>query len=373
MKTPKSRLLVPLFFLIAVGLGVLVLARRLWGPSSMRERRIRQALEKSYRRALEEANIPLSEDGRFVIFSDHHKGARNGADDFEQCEVTYLAALDHYLRDDYTLVILGDAEELWEEPVEPVIAAYCNVLQSEARFYPERYLRVHGNHDDLWLSDDQVRKYLDPFFPGIKVRDGIVLSRHDSSGKGKVFLVHGHQGTLGGDRLAFLARMLLPFYRVFQILTGCGHTTPAQDACLRSEHDTCLYRWASRKRRLVLVAGHTHRPVWSSRTHLEKLLWELYRWQEMDPADRPPDYAARVAKLNREIAIREQRYPPCNDTIKTRPCYFNTGCCRFADGDITGIEIEGQVIRLIKWGRTRAGIQRSVLEQTLLREVFSFL
>ena len=29
--------------------------------------------------------------------------------------------------------------------------------------------------------------------------------------------------------------------------------------------------------------------------------------------------------------------------------YFNRGCCCFDDGDITGIEIEGGCIRLIKW------------------------
>ena len=29
--------------------------------------------------------------------------------------------------------------------------------------------------------------------------------------------------------------------------------------------------------------------------------------------------------------------------------YFNSGCCCFDDGDITGIEIEAGMIRLIKW------------------------
>ena len=35
---------------------------------------------------------------RFIIFSDQHKGARNGADDFMACEGTYAAALDYYNR-----------------------------------------------------------------------------------------------------------------------------------------------------------------------------------------------------------------------------------------------------------------------------------
>jgi hypothetical protein len=32
-----------------------------------------------------------------------------------------------------------------------------------------------------------------------------------------------------------------------------------------------------------------------------------------------------------------------------RPCYFNTGCCSFSDGDVTGIEIAEGYIRLVKW------------------------
>lgn len=46
---------------------------------------------------------------------------------------------------------------------------------------------------------------------------------------------------------------------------------------------------------------------------------------------------------------RERRYPPCSDTPKSLPSYFNTGCCRFEDGDITGIELAEGEIRLIKW------------------------
>ena len=36
-----------------------------------------------------------------------------------------------------------------------------------------------------------------------------------------------------------------------------------------------MYRWAAAQAKLILVAGHTHRPVWSSRTHLQMLEAEL--------------------------------------------------------------------------------------------------
>ena len=65
---------------------------------------------------------------RLVLFSDLHKGQRDAADDFEQCEETYLAALHDYRQSDYEIALLGDVEDLWECWPEPVIAAYSNVL-----------------------------------------------------------------------------------------------------------------------------------------------------------------------------------------------------------------------------------------------------
>jgi hypothetical protein len=49
-----------------------------------------------------------------------------------------------------------------------------------------------------------------------------------------------------------------------------------------------------------------------------------------------------------------------------RPTYFNTGCCCYADGDITGIEIADGAIRLIKWSAQKG---REVLEEMELAEL----
>ena len=51
---------------------------------------------------------------KFIIFSDQHKGAKNGADDFMLCEVNYLAALDYYYQQGFFFISNGDCEELWE-------------------------------------------------------------------------------------------------------------------------------------------------------------------------------------------------------------------------------------------------------------------
>jgi hypothetical protein len=49
-----------------------------------------------------------------------------------------------------------------------------------------------------------------------------------------------------------------------------------------------------------------------------------------------------------------------------KPTYFNTGCCCFSDGDITGIEIADGCISLIKWTLKEGKSQKEVLEQTPL-------
>lgn len=55
--------------------------------------------------------------------------------------------------------------------------------------------------------------------------------------------------------------------------------------------------------------------------------------------------------------------PP--DFTSYKPNYFNSGCCCFSDGDITGIEIAGGKIMLIKWEYNEQNIPaRIVLEET---------
>src|SRR5215211_2783982 len=46
-----------------------------------------------------------------------------------------------------------------------------------------------------------------------------------------------------------------------------------------------------------------------------------------------------------EIAILKAKPPIPIDP----PCFFNTGCCSFGDGDITGLELADGEIRLVRW------------------------
>ena len=307
--------------------------------------------------------LDLGSRHRYVVFSDQHKGAGDKADEFRKCRETYVAALEYCRDRGFTLILLGDVEELWEQGFKAVRKEYDAVLRLEGSFAAGRYFRVWGNHDDQWMNDKDVRKYLTPYMPTGAVYEGLRFELEKAGERlGRIFMVHGHQGTFESDKLRGLARFALKFYRILQRWFGIGRTSPAKDACLRGKHDQQMYGWATKQSDLIMIAGHTHRPVWSSRTHLQKLQQELHALNAQ-PAS--PDRDALIAAKQREIERRRERMGDCNDVPMPKPSYFNTGCCRFDDGDITGMELENGVLRLIKWsapgGGTASG--RIVLEE----------
>ena len=73
--------------------------------------RIFKALADLFRNIKEEPGkkgvvLSLKENSRIIIFSDHHRGAKNGADDFMKAETSYLAALDHYFENKFQYISL---------------------------------------------------------------------------------------------------------------------------------------------------------------------------------------------------------------------------------------------------------------------------
>lgn len=291
---------------------------------------------------------------RLIIFSDQHRGGRDGADDFWRCERAYHAALGHYLEAGHDLYALGDVEELWEEKPETALRAYPETLALEAEFHRQgRYQRFWGNHDDQWRFPDQVEKHLHPLFPAIAVREALRLRivRGDED-LGLILLAHGHQGTLESDRLAWLSRIFVRHvWRPIQRRLDVSLNTPARDFELREEHDSAMFAWArSHRQRPVLITGHTHRPVFgTSQPRPPRHRPEPEVEEELSGAREAGDQAS-IASLRAELelirAAPRWGKPPKEFEI---PAYFNTGCCSFGDGDVTGIEIADGEIRLVRW------------------------
>jgi UDP-2,3-diacylglucosamine pyrophosphatase LpxH len=327
-------------------------------------------LDRAAKHADGQAFDPASE--RIVIFSDHHRGTGDDADDFRRCEHAYTAALGYYLEAGYRLFLLGDVEELWEERPAAVLDKYKHSLELSAKFHQAgRYLRVYGNHDDAWSFDDEVGRLLRPIYgENLEVYESIRLVDREL---GTIWLTHGHQGTVNSDRFSRLSRIPTRFlWRPFQRLFKLSLNSPAKDWVLREKHNIALYSWAVSRPKLVLIAGHTHRPVFRAKTLAAQIEEEL---KTIGPHE-----IQRIAELSAELewvrAQDQKESGPEGAVVPLEsPSYFNTGCCCFVDGDITGIEIADGEIRLIRWPDDDDRPRPQILRGARLRieEVFSEL
>jgi UDP-2,3-diacylglucosamine pyrophosphatase LpxH len=301
-------------------------------------------------------SVDLSE-AKWIIFSDHHKGNGDSADDFQPSMSAYVSALSHYYEEDYTLAVLGDAEELWENSPNAVLRTYAAILDAENTFHKQgRYWRFWGNHDDEWRNPSQVRFHLGRFYQHLSVLESLRITINDHGvALGEIFLVHGHQGNLFSDRLGWLSRFFVryfwrPIQRIFKIVTN----TPATDRRLRHKHDIAMYNWSAVSEGLILLAGHTHHPIFPTLMRTRKLeqIYETIRELSTDPEE------VEEAETDLEFA-RAQR----------KPSYLNTGCCCFSDGRITGIEISEGEIKLGRWPDEIGRPQPEVLDRFDLRQM----
>ncbi|NIM93161.1 MAG: hypothetical protein GTO18_05565 [Anaerolineales bacterium] len=324
------------------------------------DRDYQENINKGLDKAYEESPIQFIDisDIRLVIFSDHHKGNGDEADDFRQSKMAYRASLDYYLQAGHTLIVLGDVEELWENRPVPVLETYDTILELENEYHKrKRYLRFWGNHDDEWRNPSQVERHLGKFFDDLSVLECLRLKLLDGDEElGEFFFVHGHQGTVFSDRFGWLSRFFVRYiWRPFQRITKIKPNTPATDWRLRYEHDIAMYNWAAEKQGIVLIAGHTHHPIFPSTVSVDRLAEAYESIKDLSV------YEDEIAQVQADLEFAQ---------AQEQPAYFNDGCCCFSDGRITGIEIISGQIRLIRWPNDIGQPQPEILDSADLREVF---
>ena len=297
--------------------------------------------------------------GKFIIFSDQHKGGRNGADDFMMAENNYLTALDHYCKQGFTLICLGDSEELWENTLGKVKESYPKTFEAEKKFVEKKsFVKILGNHDLYWGNDPfawwQLKKL---YNEDIKVYEAVILSGSIGNRPLHIFCTHGHQGDAQSDGNWFSKFFVARIWAPLQAYLRINPNTAAYNAEKKTLHNEIMYEWSAQQKDTILITGHTHQPVFTSLTHIERL------YKEFQKARLDNDLTT-VSTLGREIRKREQEFSAISvDYLTMKPSYFNSGCCCFVDGDITGIEIADGDIRLIKWTLENESPQRKVLEQ----------
>jgi predicted phosphodiesterase len=306
---------------------------------------------------------------KFIIFSDQHKGAKNGADDFMLCEPNYVAALTYYLQQDFHLLSLGDSEELWENSLSAVLKHQQPSFNLYKQFLAKnKFCKTIGNHDLDWKNDPVTILQIKSIFDAdVTIHDGILLQTTINGQPFRIFCTHGHQGDKASDGNWFSKFFVSKIWAPLQAFTKINPNTPAYDASLKTLHNKLMYEWSAAQQNLLLITGHTHQPVFESLTHIER----LYRQLQMAP----PDGDAEQTQIIRE-EIRKRKFEDnhvTDDFLQMKPTYYNAGCCCFNDGDITGIEIAEGHLRLIKWAVKEGKPQRQVLEEETLQKLFELL
>jgi predicted phosphodiesterase len=305
------------------------------------------------------------ETDRFLIFSDQHKGAKNGADDFMICEPNYLAALDYYYQQQFFFISLGDCEELWENTLNAVKKHQKPAFASENRFVvANRFLKIFGNHDLYWENSPLAPFELKQIYTGdVPIYEGVLLQSTQEGSALNIFCTHGHQGDKSSDGNWFSKFFVANIWAPLQMLLKINPNTPAYDNQLKTLHNSIMYEWSASQENLLLITGHTHQPVFESLTHIERLYRQLLYAQQQNNV-------AAIPGIEKEIQERKFEYNHVSENyLNMKPCYFNSGCCCFNDGDITGIEIADGSIRLIKWHSKNGIPEREVLEEIALKEL----
>ena len=220
---------------------------------------------------------------RIIIFSDQHKGARDGSDDFAFAEKNYLAALDYYNNNHFYFINLGDNEELWENTIFNVIKHNQNTFDKEKLFIDRAaYCKIVGNHDLFWKNDPLLaQQFIKKIYgTSIKIFEAIVLRIQLKNDAMNIFCTHGHQGDAQSDGNFFSKWFVSNIWGPLQMLLEINTNSPSTNDASKTRHNQMMYEWAIKQPDTLLITGHTHQPVFKSLTHLERLYLQLEEAQQ---------------------------------------------------------------------------------------------
>ena len=295
---------------------------------------------------------------KYAIISDIHLGDGKDADDFRKNEDALKRALDHYKKDGYKLILLGDIEEFWQFDLHSIRGRYDNTIYKKIRALgDDNVFRVWGNHDSEWRAFDDPATTKQERIAGAAE----ALKMKDKDGKECVLLLHGHQGSTESDKTSWFSRFWVRLFKSVEAaakwLKLYGHPAAAKSQ-IAKDYEQIFYSWA-KKNKVIVICGHSHRAIFASRSYIEKLEQEIRELQKEVLYDKSLSEKEKNRKIEEirkktiELADEEQknrRISPTDPGREPLPCYFNTGCALYTDG-ITAIEIAHDQIRLVRWNR----------------------
>lgn len=191
-------------------------------------------LDKLYKEC---ARIRLSPDVKLLFVSDLHMNDGDPPDDFRKNDPLFCKVMAEYFERKFTVVLLGDVYDLWEQPDEQaIINAHPAAISILQRFKDVwRLIRIKGNHD-------KVLDYL----------EAVVLLIGDT----EIFCTHGNQGDFFSDKAGWLG---LWFVRYFWTpLQWLGvHNLRESKRRKHEKQELELNEWAMNQS-FISVFGHTH-------------------------------------------------------------------------------------------------------------------
>ncbi len=297
-------------------------------------------------------HVELGPNVKLAVLSDLHMGDGGGGDDLHHNESAVTAALSHYSADNYTVILLGDVEDLWKFDLAAVTRRYggtiYRVMASLGRgpSCPRR-IRVFGNHDIDWRGlDDPAAGPRSGSPPGVP--EAVILKR---DGTPMALLVHGHQGSIDSDKAAWFSRFFVHIWGWMEIVFhafGWYPTNPAATACkVMGDFERSMYAWA-KGARAILICGHSHRAYFGSRSRADVLHQGIQAATAAGKGDRSAEARRKELKDERRKGRDLGALDAKGHVV---PCYFNSGCGLYTTG-ITAIEIDGAgdgEIRLVFW------------------------
>jgi hypothetical protein len=205
------------------------------------------------------------------------------------------------------------------------------------------------------------------FGDDLAVYEGMILTTVYNNKTYSFFLAHGHQGDQRSDGNAFSMWFVAAIWTPIQRYLEISIDRISDSFELVDKHNIIMYEWSATNKDLVFICGHTHKPVFASLDHIDRLAKQLEKAKGANDA-------ALIAALQQELEKRKKEYEG-KKLVRTmaKPSYFNSGCCCFSDGDLTGIEIENGFIRLVKWKVEGDSGKRMVLEESPLFYLFDQL
>lgn len=320
-------------------------------------------LNKAYQHAPE---IELDLKSNYLFMSDMHRGDCSGSDDFNHNKDICKYALRHYGEKNFTYIEIGDGDELWESNFSRIVSAHRDIYELIGKYFLAvgKYYYIWGNHDELWARPQIVARKLVPLYETVcrrrvplKTYEGLKIKvRGNGLDEKIIFAVHGHQGELFSGPLWWLNYLVNRFVWKYCQIIGIKDfiTGPAKNFKKRESAEDRYYAWA-KHRRIMVIAGHTHRPVF------------------------------RSLGKNEKVRGMPSRYDKGNAGVY----YFNTGsgvhpngitCIEIGPLNISGGENGEDVadhhnnLRLCLWQNDRSGVVRKrVLEQANLQEILNQL